>query len=236
MLQKMGAIIDIGAHRTIHIDGVKKLHGVEHEVLADRNEAVSFACLAVATGGDIFVKGANQEYLITFLSALRRAGAEYEVRNSGIRFWRPGRLIATNIETDTHPGFMTDWQQPFAVMLTQAQGQSGIHETIYEDRFGYATDLNNMGANIKVSSGCLGELPCRFKDSKFNHSATIVGITPLHGTNLKVRDLRSGMAHTIAALVANGESVIDGIEEIDRGYECLEERLQALGADIRRIP
>ena len=235
MLQKMGAIIDIGAHRTIHIDGVKKLHGVEHEVLADRNEAVSFACLAVATSGDIFVKGANQEYLITFLSALRRAGAEYEVRNSGIRFWRPGRLIATNIETDTHPGFMTDWQQPFAVMLTQAHGVSKIHETIYEDRFGYAVDLNNMGANIKVSSECFGDLLCRFKNSKFNHSAEIIGPTPLRAAKLKVRDLRSGMAHTIAALVASGESTIEGIEEIDRGYECLEERPQALGADIKRI-
>ena len=235
MLQNMGAIIDIGSHRTIYIDGVQSLHGTSQEVLADRNEAVSFACLAIATNGDVFVRGANQDHLITFLSALRRVGADYEVSNNGIRFWRSSKLISTNIETDTHPGFMTDWQQPFAVMLTQAEGESIIHETIYEDRFGYAEDLDKMGAKIKVFSECLGELPCRFKNSKFNHSAIITGPTPLYGAHLKVRDLRSGMAHTIAALVAKGESVIDGIEEIDRGYEKLEGRLQGLGADIIRV-
>lgn len=234
MLQKMGAIIEIGAHRTIYIDGVKKLHGVEHAVLADRNEAVSFACLAVATGGNVLVKGAEQEHLITFLSALRRIGGEYTVEDGGIRFFRPDGLKATEIETDTHPGFMTDWQQPFAVLLTQAEGTSVLHETIYEDRFGYAKDLAGMGADIQVFSKCLGELPCRFNGAQFNHSAVIVGPKKLHGTSLTVRDLRSGIAHIIAGLVADGETTIDGIEEIDRGYEHLDERLRALGASIDR--
>lgn len=235
MLQKMGAIIEIGAHRTIYIDGVEKLRGVSHEILPDRNEAVSFACLAVATNGNILVRGALQDHLITFLSALRRIGADYEVEENGIRFFRGNETLkTTEIETDTHPGFMTDWQQPFAVLLTQAEGSSVIHETIYEDRFGYTEDLNKMGADIKVFSKCLGELPCRFNGLQYNHSAVINGPRKLHGVQLSVRDLRSGMAHILAALVAEGETEISGIEEIDRGYERLEERLLALGADIER--
>ncbi|GAH52597.1 unnamed protein product, partial [marine sediment metagenome] len=132
LLQKMGAIIELGTHRRIAIEGVEHLHGAHHSVLPDRNEAVSFACLAIATDGDIFVKGAVQDHLITFLNTIRRIGAEYEVRRDGIRFWRPGRLYGTHIETDTHPGFMTDWQQPLAVVLTQSKGNSVIHETVYE--------------------------------------------------------------------------------------------------------
>ncbi len=236
MLQKMGAIIEIGAHRTIYIDGVPKLRGTSHAVLPDRNEAVSFACLAVATGGTILVKGAEQDHLITFLSALRRIGGDYTVEDSGIRFFRATEdaLKATEIETDTHPGFMTDWQQPFAVLLTQATGASVIHETIYEDRFGYAEDLNKMGADIKIFSKCLGELQCRFNGLQYKHSAIIHGPRRLQGSRLAVRDLRSGIAHIIAALVAEGETIIDGIEEIDRGYEDLDTRLRALGADIDR--
>ncbi|MDO8584671.1 MAG: UDP-N-acetylglucosamine 1-carboxyvinyltransferase [bacterium] len=234
MLQKMGAIIELGANRAFHIDGVKKLRGVTHAVIPDRNEAVSFACLAVATDGDVFVRGAVQDHLSTFLSTLRRVGGEYEVKDGGIRFWRSSELKAAEIETDPHPGFMTDWQQPFAVLLTQAMGASIIHETVYDDRFGYTADLNAMGAYITVFSKCLGELTCRFNGKGFNHSAVINGPTPLHGANVTVRDLRSGIAHIIAALTATGESVISGIEEIDRGYERIEERLRLLGADIVR--
>ncbi len=152
------------------------------------------------------------------------------------------------IETDTHPGFMTDWQQPLAALLTQAEGTSTIHETVYEDRFGYAQDLNLMGANITVGTKCLGELSrpggqatpmggqaCRFKNKSCLHSAEISGPTGLHGTELTVRDLRSGIAHVIAALIAKGQSIIHGVEEIDRGYERIDERLAEMGADIRRI-
>ena len=234
MLQKMGAIIEIGAHRMITIDGVKKLHGTTFEILPDRNEAASFGCLAVATGGNVLVKGAIQEHLITFLNAIRRVGGEYAIEENGIRFWRTNGLRAAEIETDTHPGFMTDWQQPFVVLLTQAKGASVVHETIYEDRFGYIKDLNAMGGDISVFSKCLGELPCRFNGMGFNHSVIVNGPTPLRGKNLTVRDLRSGIAHIIAALVADGESTISGIEEIDRGYAHIEKRLRALGADIRR--
>ena len=235
MLQKMGAIIELGANRTIYIDGVEKLHGVEHTILPDRNEAVSFACLAVATDGHVLVKGAIQEHLLTFLNVVRRMGGEYQVLPEGILFWRARPLHAVTVETDTHPGYMTDWQQPLAIVLVGAEGASVIHETVYEDRFGYAEDLNLMGANIKVFTKCLGELPCRFSAMAHAHSALISGPTALSGTRLAVRDLRAGIAQVIAALTAKGESVIEGIEELDRGYEKLDERLRALGADMKRI-
>jgi len=206
---------------------------VHHRIMPDRNEAVSFAVLAIATGGDIFVKDAIQEHLITFLNSIRRIGGDYEVRENGIRFWRAGDLKATDIETDTHPGFMTDWQQPLAILLTQAKGVSKIHETIYEDRFGYTKDLNSMGANIKVTKDC-AHPNCRFA-GKFPHCAEITGPTLLSGARLEVPDLRAGMASVTAALIAEGESEISGVEEIDRGYERIDERLKYLGAKIRRV-
>ncbi len=232
-LQKMGGIIELGADRIIKIEGVPRLRGVHHRIMPDRNEAVSFAVLAIATGGDIFVKDAIQEHLITFLNSIRRIGGDYEVRENGIRFWRAGDLKATDIETDTHPGFMTDWQQPLAILLTQAKGVSKIHETIYEDRFGYTKDLNSMGANIKVTKDC-AHPNCRFA-GKFPHCAEITGPTLLSGARLEVPDLRAGMASVTAALIAEGESEISGVEEIDRGYERIDERLKYLGAKIRRV-
>jgi len=235
MLQKMGAIIELGANRAIYIDGVKKLKGVTHEIIPDRMEAASFACLAVATDGKILIKKARQEDMITFLNALRKIGGEYEVTNGGIIFYRSTPLKAIKIETDTHPGFMTDWQQPFVALLTQANGISEIHETIYEDRFGYVQDLNLMGAEIKVLSKCLGELSCRFNGKNFLHSAVIKGPTPLHSANLVVRDLRSGIVNVIATLIAGGQSMIEGIDEIDRGYFKLDERLRNVGAEIERV-
>ena len=234
MLQNMGAIIEVGAGREVRIEGVTALRGTNQEIMPDRNEAVSFACLAGAANGRIFVEKARQEDLITFLNAFRRAGGEYEVKESGILFYRGEPLKPTNIETEPHPGFMTDWQQPFAVMLSQAEGLSTIHETVYEDRFGYAADLNLMGAKIKILTKCIGT-DCRFKDKGFQHSAEISGPTFLQGAEIKVRDLRSGIAHVIAGLSAKGESVLDGIEELDRGYERIDERLQKLGADITRV-
>ena len=127
MLQNMGAIIELSPPRTITIEGVKKLRGVTHRILPDRNEAVSFACLAIATHGKVLVKGAIQDHLITFLNVARRMGAEYEVGDEGITFWVPnGKLNPVFVTTDVHPGFMTDWQQPLAVCMTQASGAS-IH-------------------------------------------------------------------------------------------------------------
>lgn len=235
MLQRMGAIVEVGTNRTIYIEGVSKLHGVHFSVMPDRNEAVSFASLALATNSRIKVLGAVQEHLITFLNNLRRANGEYAVSDDGITFWRGGELKSMELETDTHPGFMTDWQQPFVVVLTQANGVSVLHETIYEDRFGYVDDLVRMGASIKIFSKCLGESKCRFSGLGYRHSAVVYGPTKLKGVSLAVRDLRSGIAHIIAALTADGESVIDGIEEIDRGYENIDQRLRQLGAEIKRL-
>jgi UDP-N-acetylglucosamine 1-carboxyvinyltransferase len=242
MLQKMGAIIELCPPRTIMIEGVTKLHGVTHRTPPDRNEAISMACLAIATNGRIMLNGANQEHLITFLNAVRRMGGEYEVTDEGIAFWRASAadggvaaLKPIDIRTDVHPGFMTDWQQPLAVLLTQANGTSTIHETIYEDRFAFALDLNEMGAKIKVSTDCPPNDSCRLAGNNHYHFATIEGPTPLTGKNLTVRDLRSGMVDILAALVAQGISEVDGVEEIDRGYEAIDERLRQLGADITRI-
>ncbi len=238
MLQRMGAIIEVGANRNIYIDGVKKLKGVRYRIMPDRNEAVSFACLAVATGGRVLVKEARHDDLITFLNVIRKIGGDYEIKENGIVFHRPAEnkfLKPVNIETDSHPGFMTDWQQPVAVLLTQVNGESTIHETVYEDRFGYTKDLNLMGADIKVFSKCLGGSSCRFAGGDHNHSAVIKGPALLKAANLEVRDLRSGIAHIIAALIADGESVINGAEEIDRGYEKIDERLRKLGANIQRV-
>ncbi len=235
MLQKMGAIIELAPPRTITIEGVEKLRGVTHRILPDRNEAISFACLALGTNGKILVKGAVQEHLITFLNSVRRMGASYEVMDDGILFSRgQGPLKAIHIMTDTHPGFMTDWQQPLAAVLTQAEGVSTIHETIYEDRFGYMKDLVAMGAKMNVEKNCPEDKPCRFGGKEFSHFATIIGPTELHSAKLTVRDLRSGMLDIVAALMAKGVSEVDGVEEIDRGYERIDERLQNLGAEISR--
>ena len=234
MLQKMGAIVELCPPRTITIEGVEKLHGVTHRTPPDRNEAISMACLAIATNGRIMLNDANQEHLITFLNVVRRMGGEYEVTDDGIAFWKAGELKPLEIRTDVHPGFMTDWQQPLAVLLTQAHGISTIHETIYEDRFAFAMDLNEMGAKIKISTECPPNDPCRLSGKNHYHFATIEGPTTLTSTNLTVRDsLRHG--DILAALVAHGVSEVDGVEEIDRGYERIDQRLRQLGADITRI-
>lgn len=233
MLQQMGAIVEFRANRLIIIDGVKKLRGVTYSVLPDPIEAASFGMLAIATDGDILVEGARQDDLITFLNTIRRVGADYIIERGGIRFKRNGHpLTAIEIETDTHPGFATDWQQPMVVLLTQAAGSSVVHETVHESRFGYVETLNRMGANIEVFSKCLGELPCRYNGKGFAHSAIIQGPTPLHATSIEIPDLRAGMAHVMAALVATGTSHITGLQHVLRGYEGFFDKLKAIGADF----
>jgi len=235
MLQKMGAIIQINAGRSIEILGVEKLHGCEMTVMPDRIEAASYACMALGTGGEIFVRGAQHEHMVTFLNTVRRIGGEYEVRDDGILFRGNAPLRGIEMETDTHPGFMTDWQQPFVTVLTQAQGTSIVHETVYESRFGYTDALKSMGADIKLFSNCLGEIPCRFKEQNYKHSAVINGPTALHAAEVVVPDIRAGLAFVIAALIAEGTSTLTGIEHLDRGYERLEEKLKGVGAQIERI-
>lgn len=235
MLQKMGAIIQVNAGRNIEIVGVERLRGCEVSVIPDRLEAASYACMALGTGGEIFVRGAQHEHLITFLNTVRRVGGDYEVKEDGILFKRINGFKGIELETDTHPGFATDWQQPFVVLLTQAKGTSIVHETVYEGRFGYTDELKRMGADISLFSNCLGEIPCRFKGRNYKHSAVINGPTALTAEDMKVPDIRAGLALVVAALIAEGESTLIGIDHLDRGYESLEEKLRSLGANVKRV-
>ncbi len=234
VLQKMGAIIELKEDRTYIIDGVKNLRGFRHRVLPDRIEAGSFAAAAIASGGDIFIEGAEQINMVTFINKIRLVGGEIEVREGGIRFFnKKGSLRATNIETNTHPGFMTDWQPPFVVLLTQAHGESIIHETVFENRFGFTSELIKMGANIKLSTRCLGSLPCRFENKGFSHSCIVFGKTKLHGAKIKVPDIRAGFSYLIAASIAEGASEVFGVDHIERGYENIANKLRALGVKIK---
>ncbi|QIK83907.1 UDP-N-acetylglucosamine 1-carboxyvinyltransferase [Sanguibacter sp. HDW7] len=235
VLQKMGAIISVDTDRVIRIEGVKRLGGFRHTALGDRIEAASWASAALATRGDIFVEGATQPEMIAFLNTFRKVGGEFEVEDDGIRFYHPGgELRSIVLETDVHPGFMTDWQQPLVVALTQATGLSIVHETVYENRFGFTEALRGMGATIQVYRECLGGLQCRFGQRNFHHSAVISGPTPLEAGEITVPDLRGGFSHLIAALAAKGTSTVHGIGLIDRGYENFTEKLTALGADFER--
>ncbi len=236
-LQKMGAIIEQRVDRKIVIEGVSRLHGAEHHVMYDRNEAVSLAIAAYLTHGDIRVVGADQGVLLTFLNSLYRVGLDFAVDDHGIRFFGgDGPIKSIALETDVHPGFMTDWQQPFTVLLTQAQGMSVIHETIFDDRFAYTLDLNRMGADTGLYTKCLGELNCRFRERNFKHSCVVRGPTPVHATELTMPDVRAGASYILAALTAQGTSCVRGIEHIERGYENLDAKLRSLGAHITRVP
>ncbi len=235
LLQKMGAIIQVHANREIEILGVEKLHGAKATVMPDRIEAASYASMALGTKGEIFVKHAEHSNMITFLNMVRKVGGDYDIQEDGILFKGSDDLNGIEVETDTHPGFMTDWQQPFVVVLTQAKGISVVHETVYEERFGYTKALLNMGANITLFSNCLGEIDCRFKGKNYKHSAVITGATPLTAAQVEVPDIRAGLAFVVAAMVAEGTSTLTGIDHLDRGYERLEEKLRNVGADITRV-
>lgn len=237
VLQKMGAIISVATDRVIRITGVDRLGGYTHRALPDRLESASWACAALATGGDVFVRGARQLDMMTFLNVFRQVGGAFRVDDDGIRFWHPGgRLRAIALETDVHPGFQTDWQQPLVVALTQASGLSIVHETVYESRLGFTSALNQMGATIQLYNECLGGTPCRFGQRNFQHSAVISGPAKLHGADLVIPDLRGGFSYLIAALAAEGKSRVHGIDLINRGYEGFLGKLEALGARVGLPP
>jgi UDP-N-acetylglucosamine 1-carboxyvinyltransferase len=232
VLQKMGALITLQTDRTIMIEGVDRLEGFEHVAIPDRIEAASWACAALVTKGSVFVRGAQQKPMAAFLNVFRKIGGGVDFSEDGIRFYHPHTpLRSLAVETDVHPGFMTDWQQPLVVALTQADGISIVHETVYENRMGFTSALNEMGARIQVYRECLGGSRCRFGWRNFNHSAVISGPKPLHGADITVPDLRGGFSYLIAALGAEGVSDIHGIDLIDRGYESFKEKLTALGAE-----
>ena len=233
ILQKMGAIISVDTDRTIRIEGVDSLIGYTHRALFDRNEAASWAAAALTTGGNIFVGGAKQIEMTTFLNVFRKVGGGFDIEDDGIRFYQKGEdLHPVVIETDVHPGFMTDWQQPLVVALTQAKGLSIVHETVYENRFGFTEALVQMGAQIQIYRECLGGNPCRFGQMNFYHSAVVSGPTALHGADIVVPDLRGGFSHMVAALTAKGVSNVSNAQLISRGYEHFLKKLSDLGADF----
>lgn len=239
-LNDMGAHIRRRPGRIIEITGQPNLTGAIHQIMPDRNEAVSYACAALMTKGDIVIENAREADLTAFLDAVRAIGGGYEVGQYGIRFFYKGQLRATDIVTQVHPGFMTDWQPLFTTVLTQCQGQSIIHETIHQDRFQHVIPLVEMGAQIELFNPAV-----EFPDKTYNfnladdhenayHAIRISGSTPLHGIDMTVHDLRHGATLLNAAMAASGTSVIQGVHHIDRGYEELSTRLISMGAHIEQ--
>ncbi|MEN9344363.1 MAG: hypothetical protein RLZZ453_1150 [Chlamydiota bacterium] len=232
-LQKLGVTIGVDVDRTIRIQQATTFQEVEHTVITDRIEAASLGLAAISTQGRVFVEGADHSHMITFLNRLREINAGFEVKKGGIEFFYKGALKGgMHIETDVHPGFMTDWQQPFVVLLTQSHGVSVIHETVYENRFGYTDMLKLMGADIELFTQCLGGKACRFASHNFYHSVVVKGPTPLQSKDIAIPDLRAGFAYVMAALLAPDESLISGVHYLYRGYEKIVDKLTALGADI----
>ena len=234
-LQKLGVLISFDVDRTIRIEYSENFYEVEHNVISDRIEAASFGMAAIASKGRIFVEGAQHQHMITFLNKLREVNAGFNIKNNGIEFFYKGSLKGgVHIETEVHPGFMTDWQQPFVVLLTQASGFSVIHETVYENRFGYTDMLKEMGADIELSTNCLGCKECRFASQGYLHSLMVKGPTKLSGKKIAIPDLRAGFAYVLAALLSEEESIIYNIHNLDRGYENLVGKLSSVNACISR--
>ena len=223
LLCAMGARIARTAERRIEVEGVDALHGADHRVLGDRLEAETFAIAAAITRGTVLLRGINPDHLGAFLEVADRIGLAYEADPAAgtLRILpATGPLHAVDVRTDPYPGFATDFQAPLSVLLTQAEGMSTIHETIFEDRMDHARELVKMGADIELLD---------------ERRARITGPTPLHGAEVGIADLRAGATLVLAALIASGTSVISGIEHVDRGYEQIEAKLVALGARINRI-
>jgi UDP-N-acetylglucosamine 1-carboxyvinyltransferase len=236
-LQKLGAIITLDVDRTIRIQGTRRFYEVEHTVIPDRIEAASWGMAALSSKGRVFVEGAQHQNMVTFLNKIREVGGGFDIKSNGIEFYYDGPMQGgLHLETDVHPGFMTDWQQPFVVMLTQASGSSVVHETVYENRFGYTEVLNQMGADITLFRQCLGGKQCRFASQSFCHSLIVKGTTPLVAKDISIPDLRAGFAYVMAATLANGTSTISNLHFLDRGYQDLATKLASLGVDVVREP
>ncbi|MBI4079227.1 MAG: UDP-N-acetylglucosamine 1-carboxyvinyltransferase, partial [Candidatus Levybacteria bacterium] len=241
LLVRMGANIKRTAPRTIVIKGVSKLHGTRFVINPDRNEIITLAIAALLTKGDIYITNARKEGIEAFLAAFAQVGGSYKEEPQGMRFYSLEKeLSPSDIRTAPAPHFMTDWQGPWAVLMTQATGVSTIHETVYENRFGYVSELIKMGANIKFFSPSVTnpkEL-YNFNLTKVakekHHAIRITGATQLHNAVVNITDLRAGATLVLAALTARGTSIVFGVEHLDRGYEQFEKRLNALGAKIRR--
>lgn len=219
-LNKMGARVFGAGTATVIIEGVKELTGTTFVLPPDRMEAGTFAVAAVATQGDVRIENVRPVDVEPFILKLREVGAVVEMRNSTMRVRCNARPMATDIVTMPHPGFPTDMQQPFAAMLCIADGTSVVTENVYERRFRYVNELVRMGADIKQEG----------------RSAIIRGVPKLMGAQVTASDLRAGAALVVAALVAEGQSEISGIEHIERGYHDLVPKLKGLGAQMSDVP
>ena len=219
MLVAMGAQIEGIGTSDLIIQGKDRLHGATYRVMSDRIEAGSYACAAAMTGGDVELVGAKASEMDATLDALRQAGVTVEDTGTGIRVKSDGKLKPLTISTAPYPGFATDMQAQFMAMLTVADGASLLTETIFENRFMHVPELARMGADITVRS----------------RSAIVRGVPKLHGAEVMATDLRASMSLVLAGLAAEGETTVSRVYHLDRGYERLEEKLQAVGADIERI-
>ena len=219
-LNSLGAKIKGAGTPLIEIEGVKSLRGGAWKGMPDRIEAGSFIILGAASGGTIKIKNCRPDHLEVLLTLLEKAGANLEIGKDYVIVNPAKRLSAIDVKTREYPGLATDLQAPLTVLLTQAKGISLVHETIYDGRLFYTDILNQMGADIIMADP---------------HRVIVRGATPLNGKKIHSPDIRAGMALLIAALIAKGQSVMDNVYQIDRGYEKIDERLRALGADIKRI-
>jgi UDP-N-acetylglucosamine 1-carboxyvinyltransferase len=219
LLTKMGAKIEGAGTHTIRIRGVEKLHGARHRIIPDRIEAGTFVIAAVLTGGDLQLTSCDPSHLGSLIQKLEECGVSIKTGTDSMRVTNGHQLIAADISTEEFPGFPTDMQAQYMTLATQSQGTSIITENIFENRFMHAHELGRMGANIKVEG----------------RRAIVRGKTPLSSAAVQCSDLRASASLVIAALVADGETIIDRVYHVDRGYERIEEKLKAAGAQIRRI-
>ncbi len=233
-LQRMGARIEMRPNRRYIIDGVEELSGASHHLKGDRIEAFSYLVAGLITKGEVRVHGCSQDRLVTAISTLAGMGARFEITDSSISAWAD-RLNPVAVETDTHPGFMTDWQSPMVALLTQCEGLSVMYETVYENRFTYVPALNSMGAEIELYSTPLGSVEHRFTGSPYPTSAVVRGPSKLRGTDVVVPDIRGGFAYVLAAAAATGTTTITGTHHLDRGYNTPIENFRALGLNIDRV-
>jgi UDP-N-acetylglucosamine 1-carboxyvinyltransferase len=233
-LQRMGARLEMRPDRRFVIEGVESLRGATTTLEGDRIEAFSYLVAGLMTRGEVHVAGCAQDRLVTALSTLQRMGANFEITDHWISASARG-LTAAAVQTDTHPGFMTDWQPPLIVLFTQAEGMSVLHETVYEDRLGYVEELKTMGVEIELFDTCLGGPACRFHDSGSQHSAVVRGVSKLQGGEVMIPDVRAGFSSVIAAAAAEGASTLHGIHHLERGYDRPLETFESLGLSVRRV-
>jgi UDP-N-acetylglucosamine 1-carboxyvinyltransferase len=219
MLIAMGAKIEGHGSGRIRIQGVEKLHGCTHRVVADRIEAGTFLCAVAATGGDVVLRHGRADHLEAVIDKLRDAGASVAAVEDGIHLHSQGRLVAQSFRTTEYPGFPTDMQAQFMALNAISEGPSKVTETIFENRFMHVNELVRLGANIQV-------------DGKF---AVIEGVPSLSGAVVMATDLRASASLVIAGLVAEGETMVDRIYHLDRGYDQMEAKLRGIGADIERV-